>query len=177
MALPPNGPMQALTMGHALALVLQARFGSKCVYASPFLRTVETAQAALISLKHADPDSRSLAQIEWGLCEMLGDTMFPRGLGFLQNREQHHARGCTLVDLEYATFVQPTFPEDYAAGDTHRRCASFLEALLEQHRGDEDAGDLLVVTHDGIVDALTRLLARRGLDPLPYCSITQVRIL
>ena len=106
----------------------------QAIYASPFLRTLQTAHqvAAVLDLP---------VHVEAGICEGFLQRLFPSGPPRLQ-QPAALAQALPRVTLEPPSLSElPAWPESY--GQAKRRCSRTVTALAERHRGQ----NILLVGH------------------------------
>lgn len=123
-----------------------AQFGIEAMYASPLLRTIQTATEITRTL---DLDIR----VESGLVEWLNPKWHDFTAGFLplSDLKAEHAR----LDLTYRSLINPRYPEQ-----DEETCAARATFVARQLVAEQNgAGDVLLVTHGvcvlRIVEALT----------------------
>ena len=126
--LSPDGVAHARELGRRLAGT-----GIRHIFASPFLRTVETASYV------ADALDLSI-KVEHGVCEWLNPAWFPGASCWLSTADL--AARFPRVDISYRSRVEPTFPELDEGRDCWPRAASTARLLAA-----EFAVDHLVVSH------------------------------
>lgn len=97
--------------------------GIRYIFASPFLRAVETAHHI------AKPLNLSI-RIETGLCEWLNPDWFPGMPETLPPAEL--AQRFPEIDLQYRSVVTPRYPED--AYEAFARAGNAVKLLAEEHR-------------------------------------------
>jgi broad specificity phosphatase PhoE len=95
--------------------------GVQVIYASPFLRTVET--ACYIAEQLGVP-----VRVENGMCEMFKAEWFPKEPDFLPVMTLKDR--FPMLDETYAARVHPTYPERDGHDDLEARCAATVNALL-----------------------------------------------
>lgn len=152
--LSPDGVVQAQETGRRLACE-RVDF----IFASPFLRAVETAH-------HIAEAIRRPIFIEPGACEWLRADWFPGTPRWLEPRAL--ARRFPRVDAAYEPLVRPEYPEDEAqlAGRTARTIARLSERY---------AGSLLLIGHGASVKHLGRaLLGREQPIHCPLCALIKI---
>lgn len=148
-----RGRWQAERVGERLA-----NADVDAIYASPFLRAVETADVVARRLELP-------VYLEHGLCEHLNPEWFETEPVTLTRKEL--ARRFETVDLDHWPLVRPKFPE--TADEAAERSAKTARKLLAS--GPES---LLLVGHGLTVDGVTAgFTGREGL-PTPYCGLTQL---
>ncbi|KAK9863761.1 hypothetical protein WJX84_000138 [Apatococcus fuscideae] len=131
------------------------------IYASPFLRTVQTAAqvASVIQMPIC---------IENGLCEPLLNRLFPETFaGF--NHPELLAKDMPCIDRSYQPLRKPQHPESYSSAQ--RRCGEVVRALAERHPGQS----ILLVTHGLCLEYMaTALVTSEGMSfSMPYCCLTE----
>jgi len=133
--------------------------GIEHIFASPFLRTVETAYHIAEALDLS-------VKIEHGACEWLGPDWIPKPGFFIPVDEMH--RRFPRVDTTYESRVFPIFPESAdALSDRCRRAAIYL--------ADTYKSDILVVGHGASVVRLTHgFLGQECSMSCGLCSLTKV---
>lgn len=152
--LSPRGIQQAHDLGRRLR---SESIG--CIYSSPFLRTIETANIL----------ARELGvriRIEHGLCEWLNGEWFrfrPQVMSAQQAKERF-----PVIDTSYHSCTAPGFPETWE--QCSHRCAKTAWALAEQH-----PTSILLVGHGASVVAAAQGLSGCDTPMEPwYCSLTKV---
>ena len=135
--LSPDGVEQATQLGAQLA-------NEKIdhLFASPFLRTVETAA-------HIADAIRQPIHIEHGLAEMLLERWFPVEPDYIAPSEL--VRLFPYLDAAYASAVTCRYPE--TEEDVWARTAHAMRMLLERYEGN-----LMLVAHGGSIWGLARAL-------------------
>jgi len=153
--LSPDGLLQAKELAD--------RLGKETIdhiFASPFVRTVETAHAVAHHLGVP-------LKLEWGLCEWLNPDWMPSmpetlPLDFL-------AQEFPRVDRAYQSRVRPTYPETEA--QMRDRCARTARILA-----DEFPGNLLFVGHGASVLGTAHALAGTNVTiRAALCCLVQLR--
>lgn len=111
------------------------------IYASPFLRTVQTAHtiAEVLNLK---------VYIEYGICEALKPEWFEKFPEFLSSHILQ--RDYSTVDINYRTLLKPTYPEPNDA-NTFERCQQIGQTIVANANGP-----ILFVGHGASVEGLVR---------------------
>ncbi len=129
----------------------------KHLLVSPFLRTLETAApiAAELGLK---------MKVEPGLAECLYTAWFPTEPDYLAAAQLAMK---DVIDAGHQRLITLEYPEDKNA--SHARGASVMGAMLAQF-----PGDLLLVTHGGILDALARALVPKAVVTANLCCIVEI---
>lgn len=130
------------------------------IYASPFLRTVQTASAIADIL-------RIPIHIEHGLGEALRSEWFPEAPDYLPPAALQ--KEYPAVDPGYRPLVEPAYPEDdYAI--TLARCRQTVQAIVERTQGN-----LLLVGHGISVEGAIRGLtsATEGFD-CRMCALNKI---
>jgi broad specificity phosphatase PhoE len=153
--LSPDGVEQARQLGWRLV-----GEGVEHLFASPFLRTVETAAHVADALDLP-------IRIEDGICEMLNPDWFPVEPDLLPL--ERLAEVFPRVDATYRSRVLPRYPE------------SWDELVARSNRtvrllADEFHGDLLVITHGGSLIGVGQGLLNdphRQID-WPLCGLTKL---
>lgn len=152
--LSPDG----FTQAHELGLRLQ-RESIAHIFASPFLRTIETAHqvANALDLK---------IKIEAGL----GEHIKPRrshGSPDLLPRAQVN-RQFSSVDRQYGGLVFPQYPE--TARELRQRSQRTMQALLQSYKGD-----LLLISHAATIRELAlSLTSHASRRDSPLCGLTKL---
>ncbi len=151
--LSPDGLEQAAQLAERLK-----EMSIDLIFASPYLRTVQTAQLIAETL-----DKRIF--LEPGLGEKLSETYFSGEPEILSNETL--ATDFPNVDLSHQPLIQPTFPEDDHAnvsrmGDTARLIAEKYE------------GTLLFVGHGATISGVVQALTGSREDAAPLCSLTKL---
>ncbi|MCX5658111.1 MAG: histidine phosphatase family protein [Planctomycetota bacterium] len=140
--LSPEGRVQAGEVGARLA-----REGIQHLFASPFLRALETAEPIGAALNLP-------VRVEHGLCEAFYPQWFPVWPTFLP-REEMLGR-FPGVDRGYTSAVTPQYPE--TKEELQARTARTVDALV-----DRFPGNLALVSHGGAITGLcTALVGRAG---------------
>lgn len=133
--------------------------GIRHIFASPFLRTVETAYHIAEALDLS-------VKIEHGACEWLGSEWVPEPGFFIPLEEM--CRRFPRVDTTYESMVFPSFPED--GGALRDRCRRAATRLADAYRSD-----ILVVGHGASVVHLTHgFLGRQCRISCGMCSLMKV---
>lgn len=132
------------------------------IFSSPFLRTLETAQA--VSSGCGAP-----VWIEEALCEWLNPgwhTVPPRWLP-----PADAASRFPCVDRTYATTAHAVYPETDEAGEVRARCTLFLDSVLH---GDLP-GNLVFVTHGApLAQCMAHLLGGTDGTDFRMAAITEL---
>ena len=151
-----DGAVQALDVARRLAGENISR-----IFASPFLRAVETACHIGAILGHR-------VRVEHGLAEMMLLKWFPDTHDFLPVGEL--AARHPEVDDSYDSVVEPVFPE--TPEQALARAAKTARILAEQH-----GGNLLLVTHGGCIRGLCEGILGEPASVFPAlcCLIKLVR--
>lgn len=151
--------------GRAQAADIGAYFAGKTVqriYASPFLRTLETAAAI----------SEACGTVVWmeqALCEWLNPVWHQQPPRWL-NPDEAAAR-FPGVDPSYASRVFACFPEKDQGEEVRARCQLFLAEIL----ADDDEGDLVFVTHGSpLGQCMTLLLGHADEVDFRMAAITEL---
>ena len=120
------------------------------VYASPYRRTVETAEEVLTALRSRPPlvKEERLREKEWGILEGLTRH------GISTRHPDEEARRRHVGKYYY----RPPGGESYA--DVNLRVHSFIGTLVREHAGQR----VLVITHQVVVVAFRKLLERMEED-------------
>lgn len=121
------------------------------LFASPFLRAVETAACITESL-HLP------INIEHGICELLREDWFPVRPDYLPVAVL--AARFPLVNAAYRSLVVPAYPEESLLA----RAAQTIDRLTRQY-----PGNLLLVCHGAPVEGIARALAPDG--PTPHINL------
>jgi broad specificity phosphatase PhoE len=130
------------------------------IVASPFLRTVRTANAVAEALDLP-------IKIESGIAEWLNREWF----GGDPKRRQFEELCAEFprIDRTYRSVIEPHFPEDWAVFQS--RCRLAAEALTA-----EFDGELLMVMHGASVIAVAQALLNKGTDiGWSCCGITRLQ--
>ncbi len=132
------------------------------IYASPFLRAVETAGVISDMLKKP-------IRIENGLCEVYNPDWFPREPDFIAPAELQNR--FSLIDLDYEPRVFPRFPELDSRDDLMQRCRRTVEVLLR------DAwSSALWVGHGASIGGAAKALTGNGSEAcVRMCGLTAWR--
>jgi broad specificity phosphatase PhoE len=152
--LSPDGLIQA----HELGLRLQGE-GIDHIFASPFLRTLETAHhiAEVLDLS---------IKLEAGLGEYIKPRGFhhpPELLSPSRIRSQF-----TRVDRQYGSLVFPQYPETWR--ELRQRSQQTIQALLQNFKGH-----LLLISHAATIKSLARSLTpRASWRDSPFCGFTKL---
>ncbi|MCY3023410.1 MAG: histidine phosphatase family protein [Planctomycetota bacterium] len=133
--LSPDGVAQARQLGRRLA-----GEGIEHIFASPFLRTVETAAYVAEALGLS-------VNVEHGLCEWLNPTWFKTAPEFLSAQEL--AAPFARVDTTYSSRVGAHYPENDEQKDCWPRAGRAARLLAT-----EFAGDMLCVCHGASMTGL-----------------------
>lgn len=145
------------SLGHVQAREVAARLAQEQVdhlFASPFLRALETAAAIGAAL-------RLPVRVEHGLCESFLDRWFPVLPDFMPEAELHAT--FPGVDRGYISAVRPNYPE--SGDDTRLRLARTVAALTESF-----TGNLALVSHGGAITSLCQaLVGPRGASVHAAC--------
>ncbi len=152
--LSPDGVWQAQETGRRLR-----REGIRHIFASPFLRTVETAFHIAEAL-----DLR--INIEHGACEWLNPQWFSEHPTHIPPADL--ARRFPRIDVHYSTFVHPQYPEAWeACMERCRRTASSISTAC--------VDNILIVGHGASVIGLAQGLLNDTLDiSAGLCSLTKI---
>ena len=129
------------------------------VFASPFLRTVQSAHLA------TEPMGLPI-KIEHGICEWLNPEWFKTAPDCLPPSEL--AQRYPRVDLKYRTRVDPVYPEHDEAKHVWPRVKRTMDRLL-----DEFEGDLLLIGHGSSTTGMVEALAGPGTSfEAAMCALT-----
>lgn len=130
--------------------------------ASPMLRTLHTAHFCAGPLKKK-------IKVEYGFHEVLDDRWFPQGVPVLPTLKERFERFPHL-DFSYESCVIPTVMENDDNPDgCLNRVHQALEGILEKLDGN-----IMIITHYAIVNAIAMLLMGRYLDEfVELTSITK----
>jgi broad specificity phosphatase PhoE len=134
-----TGIIQAKELGKRLAA-----YDVRHLFASPFLRTVETAHYVAEALE-------CQIKIEAGICEWLNPGWFPASPQLLSLAEL--CRRFSRIDPSYHSRLLRAFPEHNETSGVWPRMAVLLKQLL-----GEFEGDLLFIGHGSSVAGLARAL-------------------
>ncbi len=150
-----TGVQQATELGRRLA-----GEGIAAVFASPFLRTVQTAHHV------AEAVDRPIF-IERGFCEWLNHSWYPEMPDLLGPAEM--ARRFPRVDARYRSCVNPTYPEIWEEMEARSALAATLITSRYPH-------DLLIVGHGATVMGICNGLLSEPPDKVsaPCCAITKM---
>lgn len=140
-----------LTQASETAAFLSAQ-PIEAVYASPFLRTIET--AGVISDALGCP-----IRIEHGLAEALKSAWFPAPPTFLDPPQL--AARFARIDVHYQTKVRPDYPEEDEDADTGPRCARMVESVLK-----DDWTCIAMISHGAAVGQTAKALMGGPVDGL-----------
>jgi broad specificity phosphatase PhoE len=154
-ALAELGVRQATELGQRLR-----DRGIAHLFASPFLRTVQTAQHV------ADAIDRTI-KVEHGICEWLNPQWYNKPPDFLplSALKQRFDR----VDVTYEPRVRPLYPEVNEPTEVWPRVARTLDLLLAQFEGD-----LLFIGHGSSCAGLVEALAGPGCGfGMRMCAVTR----
>jgi broad specificity phosphatase PhoE len=128
-----------------------------CIFSSPFLRTVETANyiSDVLSLP---------IKLEWGLSEWLNPDWFP---AFPEVLPTHTlSKLFPKIDLEYASCVTPLYPEK-TMDNVRNRTSNMLLGL-----GSEYSGGLLMVGHGASLQSIiSELIPDKKDIKCPLCGL------
>ncbi len=137
---PPLSP-EGMEMSIALARTL-SRAPIDLIFASPFLRTIQT----------ADPIARILKlpiRLEWGLCEWLcrdWTTALPETLTIDKLKSEY-----PNIDIDYKSLVVPCYPETPEELDA--RLMIIADKLVQNN-----SQNILAIAHKGSVVGITAIL-------------------
>jgi len=127
------------------------------IFASPFLRTVETAFHIAESLDLS-------IKIEHGACEWLN----PKWASPRYMTPGDLAKRFPRVDVNHATLVRPQYPETWE--ECMARCQKTISLLSDAYRTN-----ILVIGHGASVEGLTQgLLGHEQAISTGLCSLTKV---
>lgn len=148
--LSPDGEVQAREVGMGLR-----DKKVDAIYASPYLRTIQTAChiADVLDLP---------VRLEPGIGEILPNVAELPQILSDEERQRRFAR----IDASHAPIYQPTFPEDVDLA--HRRAGETVEQIAKRHEGE----NLVFVTHAAPVVGIVRHLT--GIQEkirVPLCAI------
>lgn len=153
-ALSPDGEQQAQELGASLR-----RQSIDRIYASPYLRTIQTASHIADALDLP-------IRLEPGLGECLPAL---REMPLIISEEER-ARRFTRIDPVHTPLYQPTFPEPEPTA--HQRAAQTVRALADHHAGE----NLLFVTHASpIVGIVRHLTGTQEKISVPLCGLFTLR--
>lgn len=163
----PDDPgLSALGLRQAVLLGNRLRDqGITHVFASPFLRTVQTASAV------ADALDLPL-NVEPGLSELLKSEWFPQQPGLLSLQALHEQ--FPRVDLTYTPRSRANWPEESEAKDAWPRVRKAVLSILR----DFD-GDLVFIGHGSSCAGIVEALTGAGHDfpnPAGACSVTTLTL-
>jgi len=130
------------------------------IYASPFLRTVQTAGviASILELP---------LHIEHGICEALKPEWFGTAPDFLP--VEHLQPEYPHIVTDYRPVLRPRYPE-FTNETTYARCHRAVQAII-----DATAGDLLFVGHGASVQGiLAGLTARAENFDCSMCALNKI---
>jgi broad specificity phosphatase PhoE len=149
-----DGVRQALETGERLR-----NEGIRSVFASPFLRTVETA--------HYIADALGVPTfIEHGASEWLNPEWFAQAPRIASPEEM--TRRFRRVDPNYVSVVNPSYPE--TAEQAFARAGRTARCLVEKHHGN-----LLIVGHGHSVTGMSwGLLGARPVIHTGLCALVQI---
>ncbi|MEL6580199.1 MAG: histidine phosphatase family protein [Cyanobacteria bacterium J06621_12] len=131
----------------------------KHIFASPFLRTIQTANevAQVLNL----PIKLEAGLGEWHNSEWMTESPEIHPQEFL-------AQKYPLIDSGYQSFLLPQYPETEA--DVNERTAATVQQLVSQYQED-----ILIVGHGASVFGATQgLVADTPTFKVPLCSLTKV---
>lgn len=155
-ALSPLGVRQAIELGRRLR-----GQGIAHLFASPFLRTVQTAH-------HVSQAIELPIKIERGICEWLNPKWFAKEPDFLPPAEL--VRTYPRIDVTYRSRGTATHPEPDEPSDAWPRVRRTVHALLA-----EFPGDLLFVGHGSSCVGLAKAVAGPGTSvTTKMCSVTRL---
>jgi broad specificity phosphatase PhoE len=129
------------------------------IFASPFLRTIQTANevAGVLNLP---------IKLEAGLCEWLNPNWMDEAPEI--HSQEWLAPRYPLIDWSYQSLVKPQYPETEA--QLYRRTAKTVQILVQKF-----AEDILIIGHGGSVLGTTRGLIRGNPTfKVPLCSLTKI---
>ncbi|KAK9819604.1 hypothetical protein WJX72_000173 [[Myrmecia] bisecta] len=159
---PDDPPLteRGLQQAHELGVRLQDE-GIQHIYASPFLRTAQTAHqvAAVLGLA---------VRLEIGICEGLTQRIFPAGRPHL--RSPHELSSLLpLIDTSYRSHAHVAYPETYQQAQA--RCQLVAQLIAERHPHE----NVLLVGHGLSVEYLARAYVTNQPCSLhiPYCALTE----
>ncbi len=148
--LSPDGEEQARELGLSLRDQSVDR-----IYASPFLRTIQTASHIADALDLP-------VRLEPGLGEVLPYLAEPPLLLPEQERHQRFQR----IDAAYEFLFTPSYPEPEEAA--HRRAAETVQRIADQHPDE----NILFVTHASpVVGIVRRLTSTQDRIRVPLCCL------
>lgn len=130
------------------------------IYASPFLRAVQTADiiAGILGLK---------IKIEHGICEALKPEWFPREPDFIPVEQLQGEY--SSIDLQYRPLLRPVYPE-VDDKTTFARCKQAVHAILDHSRGN-----VLLVGHGASIEGVvTGLTASNKAMNCRLCALNQL---
>ena len=139
---PPLSPT-GIEQAHKTGDFLKSQ-GIRLVFSSPFLRTVQTADAIAGKLNLR-------TKLESGFCEWLNPLWFPE-MPELLSLEEMTGRFAS-VDADYRSRTIPVYPEKDESHQVFRRVAQTLEVILRAHDGS-----ILIVGHGASVWQAGRFL-------------------
>jgi len=154
--LSPDGVVQARETGRRLR-----REGIRHVFASPFLRTVETAF-------HIAEALDLLIKVEHGACEWLNPAWFSEHPRLMSPEDL--AGKFPRIDLSYPTFVRPRHPE--TREDCMARCHETAMRISAAYREN-----LLIVGHGASIVGLTQGFLGEDEEPEisgKFCALIKV---
>ncbi|MEL6494984.1 MAG: histidine phosphatase family protein [Cyanobacteria bacterium J06623_7] len=149
-----DGLIQATELGQRLQSVQIEN-----ILASPFLRTIQTANevAQMLNL----PIKLEAGLGEWHNAAWMSESPETHPRDWLQQQ-------FPLIDRSYQSFLQPQYPESKA--DVNRRTAATVKHLVS-----EFSGDILIVGHGASVyGAAKGLVADLPEAKVALCSLTKV---
>lgn len=151
--LSPDGLLQARQLGRRLAAE-----GVRHLFASPFLRTVETAAqvARAAGLK---------VKIEHGAAEWLNPEWFSCEPDYLSPQEMQRRFGC--IDLEYRSRGAARWPEVDMRAHMQQRCTPAVRRIVQ-----EFDGNLVFIGHGASMAGFTWGLL--GEEPELQCGLCRV---
>ncbi len=128
------------------------------IFASPYLRTVQTAQLIAEKLNKR-------VFLEPGLGEKLSETYFSGEPEILSH--ERLSEDFPNVELGHEPLLHPVFPEDDEANVS--RMGEATELIVEKYKGT-----LLFVGHGATVSGVVQALTGNQEDSAPLCSLTKL---
>jgi broad specificity phosphatase PhoE len=134
------------------------------IFASPFLRTIQTANevAQVLNL----PIKPEAGLSEWLNPNWMDEAPETHSQAWLAPRYP-------LIDWSYQSLVKPQYPETEA--QLYRRTAKTIQILVQKFTEDTLAEDILIVGHGGSVLGTTRgLIKGNPTFKVSLCSLTKI---
>eukprot|EP00884_Botryococcus_braunii_P021324 jgi/Botrbrau1/7876/Bobra.9_2s0052.1 len=161
---PDDPPLTERGLRQASQLGVRLRGeGVSHIYASPFLRTLQTAAAVASELGLP-------IRLHWGLAEGLFPHLFPRGSPQLMTAKEMQASFPQLLPSD------PTLPpQALQYPETRLQCQQRSREVIEMIRRRHADEAVLVVTHGLPLKFMADTLVPEGYNirSIPYCSLTE----